>query len=257
MRNCCHGVTYRLGQSIYIALTCRSNSATLPETRGASFTLPAEVISALQTLRRRELKDAKPDILLSTHQSDNLKVSIFLPPLPKISSVSKDEECDDCSQYYLSEIVREEHLLSQIESVVFAGEGEPTLRLPLLLSISRAVHDERIYLPIRVTTNGLIHSSVLHQMKEAGVTGLSIALITACQDQYVKLMNPIININTNELMNVHPHDVVCQFVQSAVTLGFHVEVTGVDRPEVNKYKAEELAKRLGVVTPFRWRSYFP
>ena len=47
--------TYRLGQSIYVPLTCRCNSRTLPQLRGDSFTLPVSVVAALCRVRDVEI----------------------------------------------------------------------------------------------------------------------------------------------------------------------------------------------------------
>ena len=47
--------TYRLGQSIYVPLTCRCNSRTLPQLRGDSFTLPVSVVEALYRVRDIEM----------------------------------------------------------------------------------------------------------------------------------------------------------------------------------------------------------
>jgi len=56
-----------------------------------------------------------------------------------------------------------------------------------------------------------------------------------------------------------PHGIVCDFVRAAVDAGgdgMSVEVTAVDRPDVDRTRTEELAARLGV-SELRWRSYFP
>ena len=90
-------------------------------------------------------------------------------------------------------------------------------------------------------------------MKEAGVSGVSVALMTASSDQYDELMHPYLpeEISTPAL------DVVCAFIGNCVDIGLNVEVTGVDREEVDKVAAEELARSLGVIEPVRWRPYFP
>ena len=52
-----------------------------------------------------------------------------------------------------------------------------------------------------------------------------------------------------------PHERLCHVIQAAIAYGFDVELTGVDRPDIDKEKAEELAAQMG--TTFRWRSYYP
>ena len=54
----------------------------------------------------------------------------------------------------------------------------------------------------------------------------------------------------------HPHDRVCEFIREAVHANLQVEVTGVDRPEIDKKRTETLAASLGVESPCRWRPYF-
>jgi hypothetical protein len=54
------------------------------------------------------------------------------------------------------------------------------------------------------------------------------------------------------------HDLVCHFIQRAAEMdGLEVEVTAVDRNDVDKAKLEALVQSLGVHTPVRWRPYFP
>jgi len=94
-------------------------------------------------------------------------------------------------------------------------------------------------------------------MKLAGINAVSVALMTANPDQYQQIMEPHLMMDSS---NNHPaaHDVVCQFVRSAVCAGLEVEVTGVDNAlMVDKGETEHLAASLGVTTPMRWRPYFP
>lgn len=57
------------------------------------------------------------------------------------------------------------------------------------------------------------------------------------------------------------HDIVCEFILEAAKLGMDVEITGIDRPEVDKTETERLARLLLSVGPkysrkkaIRWRS---
>ena len=91
------------------------------------------------------------------------------------------------------------------------------------------------------------------QMKEAGVSGVSVALMTASPDLYDELMMPCLS----DTISTPAHEMVCNFIVSALDVGLGVEVTGVDRADVDKAATEELAKTLGVADPVRWRPYFP
>jgi len=280
MRGYC-GVTYTLGRSLYIAVTCRSNATTLPETRGPNFTLPIQVVLALQRLRMQEfngndqlslqLHPPNDDLVMSNNIDGKVIVEKYLPPLPKVTTIPLEEAYDDdlLHQFQL-DILQSLHE-QPLKYVVFAGEGEPTLKLPILLSISRTIRENyhTMKLPIRIITNGLTISSLndyvsgkcqnklLKEMKDSGITHLSIALMTSCSEQYRELMNPTSytsdRIHRNEAYC--PHERLCQLIQAATAYGFHVELTGVDRPDIDKEKAEELAAKIGAT--FRWRPYYP
>ena len=117
---------------------------------------------------------------------------------------------------------------NDIESIVFAGEGEPTLRLETILSLCKLIRsgNDNHKIPIRVLSNGLIYyqncqsnendtndngqisinnvmnrSKVIDQMKDAGVTSFSIALQTSCPIQYNDLMAPF--LISSEQQNQH------------------------------------------------------
>ena len=262
-------LTYALGRSLYVPLTCRSNSCPLPDTRGPGFVLPADVVGSLLALRRLEL--AHP---ASGGGDGNISSGekMHLPPLdlPYVSHIddtvagpiiTDDMLCKDIESRFQDA----KRSRKQYDSLVIAGEGEPTLRLSTLLSIVRrpirsACFGFTMPTTVRVVTNGLgdavpgsNNNECAKQMKEAGVSGVSVALMTASSDQYDKLMHPCLpeEISTPAL------DVVCEFIGSCIDIGLDVEVTGVDREEVDKEAAEELARSLGVVEPVRWRPYFP
>ena len=154
------------------------------------------------------------------------------------------------------------HLQSQeTQSIVFAGEGEPTLRLQTLLSISHQIQREEYYndIPIRIVTNGLIlagmahRKNVLEELKVKGIDELSVALMTSCPKQYHELMKPN-GMGVGDDTNAHSE--VCDLIQDAVHIGLRVECTFVDHGFVDKVLAEKLGDELGAVS-FRWRPYFP
>jgi Zn-dependent peptidase ImmA (M78 family) len=53
------------------------------------------------------------------------------------------------------------------------------------------------------------------------------------------------------------HERLCSFIASALACDLQVELTAVERPDVDKVKTQELATQLGVTTQVRWRPYFP
>eukprot|EP00978_Attheya_sp_CCMP212_P047532 scaffold421707_cov43-Attheya_sp.AAC.1 len=170
----------------------------------------------------------------------------------------------EVQQHLEGDVVRREY-----ESLVIAGEGEPTLRANALRAVAEAAsqHRQRVGMnfPIRVVTNGLIHTvpsssmtmkdqRIVTMMKAAGVSGVSVALMTGDPKQYLQFMLPCLLTTTTP---EDPHGVVCDFIREAIDAGLDVECTGVNRPEVDQPLAEELAQKLGVTERFRWRPYFP
>jgi molybdenum cofactor biosynthesis enzyme MoaA len=131
------------------------------------------------------------------------------------------------------------------ESLVLGGEGEPTMRWSCLLSLARMYS----HLNVRVTTNGLIPSTYAVQMKDNGIQTVSVALMTADPTQYIQLMKPADS-------SLQVHYIVCEFIQQAVRCNLQVEVTGVDRSDVDKEATEKLVMSLGVQNAVRWRPYF-
>jgi molybdenum cofactor biosynthesis enzyme MoaA len=104
--------------------------------------------------------------------------------------------------------------------------------------------------PLRLTTNGLVQSpeTVVDKLKDAGIQSLSVALMTADRTQYDELMTPMIPDG---------HEKVCKFIDVAIKAGLDVETTAVDRPDVDKKKAEDLARDMNVPESIRWRPFFP
>ena len=277
-------LVYTLGKSLYIPLTSRSNCLTLPQTRGPNFQLPNSVISSLMHVRNLEggTETAMPETF-----NFNLECvedgKSRMPELPfnsnKVPSKPiKDEEGMNPSIDLIFSEIREyqsEH--KDISAFVFAGEGEPTLRLNSLLALSQRIQeslgtndddddddddDDRI--PIRLVTNGLVlanlfdvdRKNVLNHLKKNGVNELSIALMTSCAEQYEMLMQPTSHKDDVYGTNKNWHTRLCEMIQDATNVGLDIECTGVDRDFVDKAAAEELAKSLGA-SVFRWRPYFP
>ena len=259
-------LTYTLGQSLYVPLTSRCNTRTLPETRGPGFFLPLNVVSTLCRVRPLEEPNMNHDKIITeesvlTGKDARIKMP---PPLPitnqLLKTISLDGTEDDLTddqrlpsvQLIMEDIARRCSHTSQQElkhpifwnSIVIAGEGEPTLRWKSLLSLTTLVstnHREN-YKSLRLTTNGLIaEKDAAKQLKDAGVDSVSVALMTSDPDEYQDLMTP---------MEYGAHQKVCNFVQSAISAGLDVEVTGVESNLVDKTKVENLAKHLGVSNPF-------
>jgi len=142
--------------------------------------------------------------------------------------------------------------LAHLDSIVIAGEGEPTLRPSVLTELVRRIK-EISTLTVRLTTNGLIDSECVDKLAACGVDAISVALMSSRSDQYSELMEPLLP----QSIHISPHELVCNFIAAAIQAGLQVEVTGVDRPDVDKEQTQALANQLGVRDTIRWRTHFP
>jgi hypothetical protein len=286
--------TYTLGKSLYVPLTSRCNSLTLPQTRGPNFLLPTDVVNSLLNVRSVEKNNSPLDNLeVLSEQAidgpfDNFGLTKRILPAPIfVKEFSQDgNSSDGCypseesllqeiqfmTQSLKSKIGGLEHFSNKkLDAIVIAGEGEPTLRLGTILNIARGLRSESTVsneetltekeddvIPMRLVTNGLplaemkapFRKSILSQMKDEGITEMSVALMTSCPRQYENLMQPLVRADCI-------HDKLCETIRDAIKVGMDVELTGVEHDFVDKNLASELAIELGVKKPFRWRPFFP
>lgn len=210
-------LTYTLGRSLYLALTNRCNSATLIETRGPGFAL---------------------------------RESSGFTPLDEGFEPTAAEALAAVSAAYAT-------AADGFDAVVFAGVGEPLLRLRVLEEASRAISTAHAPPALRLNTNGLVAGSsaddVATRLRDAGVTAASVALMSADPEQYQELMRP-------ERLRLSPafslplgHADVCRFTTACLAAGIDVECTAVEHPAVDVDAARAFAQRLGAT--FRARSW--
>jgi TatD family-associated radical SAM protein len=137
------------------------------------------------------------------------------------------------------------------DSLVFCGFGEPTMRLDILLEVTRWVkkHYGKI-LPIRLDTNG--HGFALNpgrdvatELKAAGVDRVSVSLNARDRETYMEICNPTFP---------DAYEAVLYFICKA-RLVLTVETTAVRLPEVDLVKVQAAAEGLGV--KFKVREYIP
>lgn len=285
--------TYTLGNSIYVPLTSRCNSLTLPQTRGPNFLLPNDVVDSLLNVRNIEKKNSPLDGLGDLSEQvayvpfNDFGIAKRILPVPifrkEFSQESNTSDgCYPSEESLLQEILvmtrtfktRSDELENisnkKVDAIVIAGEGEPTLRLGTILNIARGLRADSAVtteetliekddiIPMRLVTNGLplaemkgtYRKIILSQLKDEGITEMSVALMTSCPRQYENLMQPLVRIDCI-------HEKLCETIRDAIEVGMDVELTGVEHDFVNKKLASELAIELGVKKPFRWRSFFP
>lgn len=296
---------YKLGNSLYVPLTSRCNSLTLPQLRGDGFVLPTPVVAALCRVRDAESFDRNSgqekgrdwDSEWYNHYSDggeNVPPKMKLPPPPfgtvaslppraigDDSIVEREPGLDVLLQEIRNEFVNTDAQESKttsertIESIVIAGEGEPILRLGDTIELVRRIRsfvDELSTASaqpppsIRLTTNGLVvptastnndGSSLPQRFWDAGISRVSVGLMTWNAKQYENLVKPVLPHDCAPTTT--GFDTMCSFVNDAVQVDgdLEVETTAVDRPDVDKAKTEFLAESLGVKRSVRWRPYFP
>ena len=270
------------GRTLYVPITCWCNSRTLPETRGPGFMLPSHIVASL--CRFRDLETQSQTWSHWCNWLDWQDTQQHLPERPSslvavgaqvdynedIEQLLKTEIQVQLQKPYNAKAVHSDHPECYYTELRFGGEGEPTLNLRLLESLSRTFRDQ---IPnIVVMTNGLLPTvttttttsttmCVPSSLKEWGVTGVSIAFPTHDPNQYKLFMEPTTvphaggGGSTND--NDNAHERLCSFIQAALACNLHVELTAIDRPEVNQGKTQELATQLGVPNEVRWRPYFP
>ena len=152
--------------------------------------------------------------------------------------------------------------IGNINGIAFAGEGEPTLKPAELLYLSQKIRNSFSSLQkIRLVTNGIVHESSAELFRAYGINSVSVALMTSDAICYEKIMG------TSALENnlgtrlgkgkLSCHNLVCRFIASAVKNGLDVEVTGVQRADVDTNATNAFVKRnFGDRLPIRWRPYF-
>jgi hypothetical protein len=209
-----------------------------------------------------------------------------LPVLPPNNNNDDDDNNGNIRRPSVQDLVTEIHeqlqrcqqpnsntsTTTMFDSIVIGGEGEPTLRLDDLVELveklkastsesASSASSSLLIPPIRLTSNGLVADAdtVVQTLVRSGITSVSVALMTADADQYDSLMSPVlllVNDTENEKGGGAAHGRVCRFIQQAVQAGLEVEITGVDRTDVDKETTEALARSLKVSSPVRWRPYF-
>mmetsp|Transcript_61766 Transcript_61766/g.145589 ORF Transcript_61766/g.145589 Transcript_61766/m.145589 type:complete len:236 (-) Transcript_61766:80-787(-) len=212
------GLVYIVHKSLYVALTNKSNSTPLPVTRGPGF------------------KMSSPFSPLPDGFEPNSK-QIF---------VAVDAAWKKADTGY-----QKAGTQAGYESIVFAGLGEPTLKLDVLLDTARTLKAWRANVPLRLNTNGLgnVHwkRDIIGDLKTSGIESVTIALNAASPAEYLEIMKP-----TDGGASLEE---VCDFAAACVEQGLSVECTAVEAPGVNIQEVSALAKSMGC--SFRSRSFHP
>jgi TatD family-associated radical SAM protein len=131
--------------------------------------------------------------------------------------------------------------------IVFCGFGEPTMRLDLVLIVTRWLK-KNTNLIIRLNTNG--HAFLLNKqrdtvmrLKDAGISKISISLNGHNEEIYKKICRPKFE---------NAYESVLLFIKASSEV-LDTEVTAVTIPKINLQILEEKAHEFGA--SFRKREY--
>jgi TatD family-associated radical SAM protein len=129
--------------------------------------------------------------------------------------------------------------LLKYKEVVFTGFGEPTIRLDEMLDVTRYLNERNIV--VRLDTNGhagLIHPdrNVVFELKEAGLSAVSVSLNAESEELYNELCRPIYD---------NSYQAMLDFTKEARDAGMQTRMTVVGVPEIDIEKCERIAQDLG------------
>lgn len=129
--------------------------------------------------------------------------------------------------------------------VVFAGYGEPLLRLEKLMQIARIVKCSRHGVPLRIMTNGLFDKDVAEAIsRDSLFNKVTVHLASADPIQYHDIMKPVV---ANSGRGVTSLSLVCTFIETLTQAGMEVECSVVDCGDVDIRRVRQLALALGAV----------
>ena len=113
------------------------------------------------------------------------------------------------------------------------------------------------------------HGSSLPPLQQLPVMTISVLFPSSDPEQYQDWMQPMVN---DDGPTITPHDMVQQFIRTVADAiqssssqqqqhilppQLSMEITAIDRPEVDQEALSKCVASLGVTTPIRWRAYFP
>lgn len=136
---------------------------------------------------------------------------------------------------------------SRFREIVFCGYGEPLLRLPEVITVSKVLKEQNV--PVRINTNG--HGNLIHQrdiVPEIApyVSTISISLNAENEDVYNQICQPAFGPGTYQKTK--------EFILTCKPYISNIIVTAVALPQVNiKAVQQVVEKELGV--RFKLRHY--
>jgi TatD family-associated radical SAM protein len=126
------------------------------------------------------------------------------------------------------------------KELVFCGFGEPTVRLDMVLELTRMIKEIYPYLHIRLNTDGLVqlqnvNREVAKELKKAGIDSISISLNAENQEKYNKLCKPSL---------FGAYEAVLDFTKDCKAIFSHVRLSVVNISDINIQKCKIIADNL-------------
>ncbi len=221
------GIAYVL-DALYLAPTARSPAQrTMRSCRGAAFATKDAGLAPLPASRAATTTPS------GTRVTRMAKDSGF-EPLPQGAAEPSGAELND--------LVRDWVDKTGAQSVVIQGEGDPLAAQDVVCETLRLAQGSGAQ--FRLNTLGVGATDAIFDALKL-VETVSIFLPAAEASKYDELLRP---------REPGAFDDACAFVRRAAAAGAHVEVTAVDRPDVDVAAVEALATSLGAAQ-FRTRSW--
>ena len=245
------GIAYILSNTLYLAPTaCSPAARTMRSCRGPSFEDPQSGFATLDPTRFSSRSAAPLPASRKSQQAATAEDTGF-QPLPPGDVEPTAEELASLVEEFFAACGE-----SSSGEVVFQGNGDPLEAAAVVIGTVGLVAQRRGGIPFRLNTLGLCSASTVDALLASAAFGssssgrcriaeVSVFMPAAEASRYAELLRPC---------EGRGFDDACTFVRRSAQAGVAVEVTAVDRPDVDVAAVEALAMRLGAKT-FRTRSW--
>jgi cyclic pyranopterin phosphate synthase len=126
------------------------------------------------------------------------------------------------------------------KEIVFCGFGEPTVRLDMVLELTRMIKEIYPYLHIRLNTDGLAqlqneNHKVAKELKEAGIDSISISLNAENEEIYNELCKPSL---------IGAYKAMLDFAKECRAIFSNIRLSAVNISDIDVLKCKRIADEL-------------